>query len=234
MNRIAFLVSAGLLSPGRASASARCGSAGAAVPLAPARPALLALALIALASLVGCARQQIGMDYQIKVDRGAEAGEHVPETAVFRGGEKFRLRITARDDGYLYVFNKGASGNYNLLYPRSQENNGSAFVPGHASVSVPAKGWFQFAGPTGVETLIVCFGKRAVPDLETIARGQETDPRKIEGRLHAFESDSQRGGRFEKKHHADHTEVILELPQDKADAVLVNTIRLEHRPMDAR
>jgi len=186
----------------------------------------LSLALLVLPATIGCQQTQLAMDYQIKVDREFDV-EHVKETEVFRSGEKFRLRVTTHHDGYVYIFNKGTSGQYNLLYPRPEVNEGSAFVPGWEHVMVPARGAFQFDAQDGLETLVICAAKKALPELDRIVHGEVSEPAEIDRCLHELEAESRRGGSMTKTHHPGHTQVVLESP--KGDAIMVNTIRLEHR-----
>ena len=175
--------------------------------------------------VTGCAQNRLAMDYQIKLDR--EFGiQHVKETETFHSGEKFLLRVTTHSDGYLYILNRGTSGRYNVLYPRREVNNGSAFVPGWQYVTVPAHGSFQFDVHPGVETMIICSSRKAVPQLDRIVLGTLTDPKAIEECLHDLSAESKHEGSFTKTHHPDHTQVVLMSP--KKDAVMVNTIRLAH------
>lgn len=191
------------------------------------RAMISGLAMLGTAILSGCAQHRLAMDYQIKVDREF-AVEHVKETEVFFTGEKFRLRVTTHDDGYLYILNEGTSGTYNVLYPRPEVRGGSALVPGWEYVIVPANGSFQFDVNVGVETIIICYSKEAVPDLDRIVHGVLTDPEQIEQCLHVLEAESRRGGSFKKVHHTEHTQAEQMSP--RKDAVMVNTIRLEHQP----
>lgn len=192
---------------------------------------VLLLVVVSLTSVAGCATHRLAMDYQIKVDREF-AVEHVKETEVFVSGEKFHLRVTTHHDGYLYILNRGTSGRYNILYPRPEVNNGSAFVPGWQHVIVPAHGAFQFDVQLGVETMIVCASEKAIPELDRVVHGETTDPQEIEQVLHVLEAESNRRGSFTKVHHRNHTQVVLKSPRD--DAIMVNTIRLEHQPANAR
>jgi hypothetical protein len=189
----------------------------------------LGLMLLALLATTGCQQTRLAMDYQIKVDREFDV-EHVKETETFRSGEKFRLRVTTHHDGYVYIFNKGTSGEYNVLYPRPEVNDGSAFVPGWQHVMVPARGAFQLDVQDGLETVVICASEKAVPELDWIVSGELSDPTEVDQLLHELEVKGRRGGGMTKIHHPDHTQVVLQSP--KGDAVMVNTIHLEHRQQE--
>ncbi len=173
----------------------------------------------------GCTQHRLAMDYEINIDR--EFGvEHTKETQVFHSGEKFRLRVTTHDDGYLYILNRGTSDVFHVLYPRPEISDGSAFVPGWEHVAVPTHGAFQFDMRPGVEDVIICFSRKTVPKLDRIVHGEVDDPDDIAAALHTLDVASKRDGSFMKTHYAGHTQVVLCSPLE--GAVLVNTIRLTH------
>ncbi|MCK4340686.1 MAG: DUF4384 domain-containing protein [Phycisphaerae bacterium] len=191
--------------------------------------AVLITAVVSTLAATGCGSQRLAMDYQIKIDREF-AVEHIKETEVFQSGEKFHFRVTTHNDGYLYILNRGPAGDYNILYPRPVVKAGSAFVPGWEHVIVPAHGSFQFDEQAGIETVIICWSAKAVGELERIVRGELSDPAEIEPILHALEAESRRDGKFKKVHHRKHTQVVLRSPRE--DAIMVNTVRLEHAPLE--
>jgi hypothetical protein len=88
-----------------------------------------------------------------------------PFTTVFRSGDQLRIHIEANQDGFLYIIQRGSSGQWSVLYPSTTINNGrnrtSAFQP----VEIPplaGKG-FTFDGRAGKENLFLVYSCRAIP-----------------------------------------------------------------------
>jgi hypothetical protein len=69
------------------------------------------------------------------------------------GGERFQLRLTANCDGYLYVFNREASGEIRRVFPSSGRK--SARVRRFSEYLAPGDGWFRMDDARGDEDLLV-------------------------------------------------------------------------------
>lgn len=192
-------------------------------------------ALLGLATLVavtGCASQRRAMEYQILVERPGAAAQHVPETTSYASGEKFRLGIKAEEDGYIYVFNQGTTGTWNILLPDPRIRNGNAFVRGGHEIIIPqrGRGAFQFDANAGVETVWMCLSPQAVPALDAFVYGSGADGAELEAVIQQIEADSLHDeGQVKKTHDEDHTRVVLK--SQHPDAVLVNRMSLAHRPL---
>jgi hypothetical protein len=87
---------------------------------------------------------------RIEVER-QEAGtwRMVNPATVFAAGEHLRFRVAANFPGYLYVMNQGTSGNYELLFPRSDTGSDNRIEAGKEYVVPAAQGWFAVSGPPG-------------------------------------------------------------------------------------
>lgn len=197
----------------------------------------LAIATATLGLLSGCngdggsPSHRMSMTYEVHVDRTPGMARHVPETESYGSGEKFRFRVTAPEDGSLYVFERGSSGQWDILYPQARINGGQNFIRANQPVVIPpvGRGSFQFDATPGVENVIMCFSSRPVPTLEAIADGQVSDATEVELAIQRLEADGSHRGRFRKVQHSDHAEVVLTSPNP--DAVIVNRMALHHRPL---
>src|SRR5262249_30183429 len=59
----------------------------------------------------------LGLRYSIlKQTSGRQVAEVDGDTA-FRSGERIRLAVEANDNAYLYIVQRGSSGNWSLLFP---------------------------------------------------------------------------------------------------------------------
>jgi hypothetical protein len=105
--------------------------------------------------------------YQIVLQRGEFLGS-VPETWVFRQGDRIRLVVEGNATGYLYIFHKGSSGRASILYPRKRGACATSQIRAHAESVVPATGWFEFDETPGTEKLYVLYTPKRVKALEEV------------------------------------------------------------------
>jgi hypothetical protein len=78
----------------------------------------------------------------------------VQQNTVFKNGDILRFRLTSQINGYLYVLDKGSSGNADVLFPASGPA-GSNRIQVDRGYTVPTEGdgWFEVNGPTGYDVL---------------------------------------------------------------------------------
>lgn len=90
---------------------------------------------------------------------------------VFRGGDKFRLRIESPQAGFLYVVNEGpgAQGRQRIwmLFPRAP--GAAALPPSHAAEA----GWYVFDENPGAERLWLVWSEQPSGALEEALRGAD-------------------------------------------------------------
>jgi hypothetical protein len=86
----------------------------------------------------------------------------------FENGEKFRLNVSSRQAGYLYVFSQGTPGQeaFTIIFPTPAANEGSARLEQNQDFQT---NWNTFSGETGTERLWIVWSKNPVVPLE-IAR----------------------------------------------------------------
>ena len=97
-----------------------------------------------------------------------------PETT-FRAGDRVRLALEPRDNGYLYVLTQGPTGNVKILFP-PDETGETARVDKMVRYLVPTKGAFTFETPIDQRVTIV-FSQKRLPDVRSLLQ-QETAPQK--------------------------------------------------------
>jgi hypothetical protein len=72
---------------------------------------------------------------------------------VLASGDRVRFRFRTNFDGYLYVTNRGSSGKYEQLFPRTDTGEDNRVLSAH-EYQVPATaGLFRIGGPSGYETV---------------------------------------------------------------------------------
>jgi hypothetical protein len=79
----------------------------------------------------------------------------VPQNTVFHTGDVLRFRLTSRIAGYLYVVDKGTSGETTTLFPVSNGTSSQNRIEPDQTMVVPAMGdgWFEVSGPSGFDTI---------------------------------------------------------------------------------
>lgn len=79
----------------------------------------------------------------------------VPQNTVFHSGDILRFRLSSHLAGYLYVVDKGTTGDIARLFPASGAGEGSNRIEQNQSYLVPADGdgWFSVGGPSGFDIL---------------------------------------------------------------------------------
>jgi hypothetical protein len=87
---------------------------------------------------------------KVSVERQDTAGwRAVNPATVFAAGDRLRFRVSTSFPGYLYVTDRGTSGSYDLLFPKSDSGSDNR-IEASKDYTVPARqGWFRVAGPEG-------------------------------------------------------------------------------------
>jgi hypothetical protein len=130
----------------------------------------------------------LGLRYSILKREGSETTEVKPDTA-FHSGDRIRLRVEVNTAGYLYIINRGSSGNWNPLFPSPKIAKGDNRVQKAIQYEIPAGYVFTFDEQPGTEKLFIVFSRRPVSDLEeliySLTGGQDlkTPPRPDDGKI---------------------------------------------------
>lgn len=84
-----------------------------------------------------------------------EVSKAMPQNTVFRNGDILRFQITSHIAGYLYVVDKGTTGETDTLFPGAAAIAGDNRIEPEKSYLVPVSGdgWFEVGGPTGFDIL---------------------------------------------------------------------------------
>ncbi len=106
-----------------------------------------------------------------------DAVRAVPQNTVFRNSDILRFRLTSQIDGYLYVVDKGSTGNTAVLFPAGAASNK---IETGRSYLVPAEGdgWFEVSGPAGFDVLyfLVSATPISLPSGSSMKPGDEHAP----------------------------------------------------------
>jgi len=86
---------------------------------------------------------------------------------IFESGYRFRLNVSNRQAGYLYVFNQGPpekdQTSFTIIYPTPATNDGSARLEQNQNAQT---NWNTFSGESGTERFWIVWSANEVPSLE--------------------------------------------------------------------
>jgi hypothetical protein len=120
---------------------------------------LFALLLLLLAGSAPSLRSQDASSaglISIRLEqKNGDNSKTVPQSTVFHNGDILRFRLTSRIAGYLYVVDKGTTGQTTTLFPIASGTGGQNRIEPDQTVVVPAMGdgWFEVSGPSGFDTI---------------------------------------------------------------------------------
>ena len=163
-----FQSAAGLLVPVKASerskAAKPAGTSKSAESKRPAAAAPASTSAVAVASERPAA--PLGLRYSIlKQVAGGQTLEVDPE-GVFRSGDRIRLAVETNDDAYLYIVQRGSSGNWSLLFPTPEIAGGNNRIERGRHYEIPTGHWFAFDEQPGEEKLFIVLSRPPEASLE--------------------------------------------------------------------
>ncbi len=131
---------------------------------------------VATAAPVG---QYLGLRYNIFLfDRKSSKSVPVDRDRQFQPDECIQLEFTPNRSGYLYIFQQGSSGNWQVLFPSSLMTDEVNDVKARQSVKVPANYCFRIGNPPGTEHLFVVLSRNQedMHSLDRAIRARSQNP----------------------------------------------------------
>ncbi len=91
----------------------------------------------------------------------------------FEKDYRLRLNINSPQNGSLYLLNEGPveadqTPSFNVMFPTTSTNNGSALVTQNQQIQIPEQSWFNFDGQEGTEKIWLVWAEKDVPELEAV------------------------------------------------------------------
>jgi hypothetical protein len=101
----------------------------------------------------------------------------VAQNTVFRNGNILRFRLTSRIAGFLYVVDKGTTGETATLFPASSGTESNNRIEPDQNMVVPANGdgWFEVSGPSGFDTVYILVSASPIAMPPAGPNGQNTE-----------------------------------------------------------
>jgi hypothetical protein len=126
--------------------------------------------------IVKLSQQPLGIRFALlKVADNGELSEVLPET-VFHSGDKVKVSLMANQSGYVYIIQKGSSGNWKPLFPAQTDQPESNRVEAGRLYEVPPGKSFQFNQQTGSERLFILLSRQPVSDLDHVIFSLQQTP----------------------------------------------------------
>ena len=88
----------------------------------------------------------------------------------FHTGDRVRFAFESNIDGYLYVAQQGASGNWTVLFPNEEINGGRNTVKRFEEYEVPRGDWFILDNNVGTEHVFVFLSREPMKTLPGFER----------------------------------------------------------------
>jgi hypothetical protein len=105
----------------------------------------------------------LGMAYWVELQRGNFIMRIAdPASFDFRSGDRIRFQVMANTPGYLYIVNRGSSGQETLLFPTTPYNFN--WLEARKPYSVPQSGWILFDAQPGEENVALMLSPRPLLD----------------------------------------------------------------------
>jgi hypothetical protein len=93
--------------------------------------------------------------------------EEVSPDKTFRTGDRVQIQVESNEDGYLYIIQRGTSGDWTVLFPAKEINGGKNRVTAMEPVRIPnGRAFFTFSGKPGTEKLFIVLARKPVADVE--------------------------------------------------------------------
>jgi serine/threonine-protein kinase len=105
------------------------------------------------------------LQQRVKDFTGNDVGRDVDLSTPFKTGDDVRFVFESNIDGYLYVLQKGTSGNWTVLYPDPNITGGRNTVKKNRELLIPDDDWFALKGDPGVEEIFVLLSKDPLTSL---------------------------------------------------------------------
>ncbi len=152
----------------------------------------------------------------------------------FEKDYRVRLNVRSPQSGHLYILNEGPgtsgeASSFNVLFPSTTANKGSALLSAGQEIQIPGQSWFQFDAQQGTELIWLVWAAESQPVLEEVKglanpkdRGVISDPRQIESVKEFLQTYSAVQPEIKRDGEKKETSVTV-----KSD-ILVQVIKLEH------
>ena len=110
----------------------------------------------------------LGLRYSILLSRDNSSYKEVDTDSTFRSGDRLKIEVESNEGAYLYVVSRGSSGNWSVIFPTKEVDNGNNFIAPFRPYTVPNSGRFFFDDQAGEEKLFIVLSRKPESSFEDI------------------------------------------------------------------
>jgi Domain of unknown function (DUF4384) len=109
----------------------------------------------------------VGIAYWVEWERPGSVATRIadPTRFVFQSGDRIRLHVKTNVEGYLYLVNRGSSGQTTVLFPAAGITEHPRRVRARQEYTVPERGWIRFDDQPGEENIVFLLAQRPLTDV---------------------------------------------------------------------
>jgi hypothetical protein len=110
----------------------------------------------------------LGLRYSILKYAGDDEYVEVDPDLVYHSGDRIRLRVEVNSQAYLYIVMQGSSGNWRVLFPSPEYDDGTNLVAPGRAYDIPSRTRFVFDEQPGTEKLFFVLSRQPEQDLDKL------------------------------------------------------------------
>jgi hypothetical protein len=110
----------------------------------------------------------LGLRYSVLKAASDGRYQEVDADSIFRAGDRIRFSVTANDSGYLYIVQRGSTGNWRVMFPSADIEDGNNRVMNRREYMFPPGGRFTFDQNTGDVKIFLILSRAPEPNLEKL------------------------------------------------------------------
>ncbi len=105
-----------------------------------------------------------GLQYWIDLQKADGHSQRVTTGYTFHSGDRIKLQIKSKTEGYLYVLNQDISGRQTPLYPARGQPSG--LIQANVTYTIPTRGAIGFDNVPGNEKVTIALAKYPIPNVD--------------------------------------------------------------------
>ena len=109
---------------------------------------------------------RLGIRYTVLRREASGKYSEVLPGSTFYSGDRIKISLMTNHDGYLYLIQRGSSGNWSSIFPIQSAPQGSNYVESGKSYQVPFDTAFEFNQLPGEEQLYIVLSRDPIKDLD--------------------------------------------------------------------
>jgi hypothetical protein len=110
----------------------------------------------------------LGLRYSVLKAAPDGRYQEVDADSIFRAGDRIRFSVTANDSGHLYIVQRGSTGNWRVMFPSAEIEDGNNRVISRREYIFPPGGRFTFDQNTGDVKIFLILSRAPEPNLEKL------------------------------------------------------------------